>query len=96
MKVRKYLFVLLVFFFLLGAGSFYFWMNNNYGEIDLMKSCIKQGGEWLSQYQECERVSVDWCEENGGRFFECADACRHFTEQVQCKHPCFSLCEFNY
>lgn len=92
------LFVLLFVVMLLVTGCSLFGEIPEFGTEDFFqyvgKQCEKQDGNWLADHQECEGITQEWCENFNGRFYQCSDACRHFTVQVQCKHPCVSLCEW--
>ena len=35
---------------------------------DSAERCLNGGGDWLADYQECENISRDLCEELDGRF----------------------------
>ncbi len=62
----------------------------------LAKACKSQSGTWLESYWECENVSQQWCTAKGGRFEECASACRHNPEPaVPCTMQCIPLCVFS-
>jgi len=58
------------------------------------KSCIDAKGEWSAKWKECGGVDKAWCEANGGRFNECASACRHDPGAKFCTMQCVILCEF--
>jgi len=57
-------------------------------------SCATANGTWLSEYQECEGASQTWCQTNGGKFNECASACRHDPAAEICTMQCVLVCEF--
>ena len=62
---------------------------------DFAQSCATEGGKWLAEYQECEGVSQIWCQTNGGKFNECASACRHDPNAEICTMQCVIVCEFS-
>lgn len=57
--------------------------------------CQNSGGNWISEFNECEngfdRVS---CESLGGEFNECASACRNNPEAEFCTLQCVQVCKF--
>jgi hypothetical protein len=62
----------------------------------LAKACKKNGGTWLDQYWECEYAPRQWCEASGGRFEECASACRHSPDPATaCTMQCVPICSFS-
>ena len=63
-------------------------------EINLDTICTEEGGVWLEQYNECEYISKEICEDLDGRFNECASACRHDSEAGACTMQCVLVCEF--
>ena len=63
-------------------------------EKGMKEKCEQEEGTWLEEYQECEWVGQDWCEENGGEFKECESACRHDEEAEMCTMRCVLVCEF--
>jgi len=60
-------------------------------QIDLQSQCNKYGGEWLSEFNECESISEDQCSEMKGMFKECESACRHFDSDM-CTTQCVQVC----
>jgi hypothetical protein len=61
----------------------------------LPQSCARNNGTWLEQYQECEYASKQWCAAKGGRFDECASACRHDPNPATpCTMQCVPVCRF--
>lgn len=61
---------------------------------DLATLCANEKGNWLSEYQECEYVSAEWCQTNGGKFNGCDSACRHDPKAEVCTENCVIVCEF--
>jgi|SRR5271163_1495230 len=62
----------------------------------LAKACKKNGGHWLDQYWECEYAPQQWCTATGGRFDECASACRHSPDPATpCTMQCVPICTFS-
>lgn len=98
MKKNVWLILLLIFLILLG-GYFLFLKNNS--EINLKniaEDCVRNSGEWLADYQECEYVNQEWCQSQGGIFNECGSACRHQEdsegESIICTMQCVPICKF--
>ncbi len=56
--------------------------------------CEEAGGNWLAEYNECEFVDREWCEEAGGTFAECESACRHDPDAEICTMQCVPVCYF--
>jgi hypothetical protein len=61
---------------------------------DYSAECVKNNGNWLEQYQECEYISQTWCEQSGGVFKECESACRHDPKATMCTLQCVPVCQF--
>jgi len=62
----------------------------------LAKACKKNGGTWLDKYWECEYAARPWCSAAGGRFDECASACRHSPDPATpCTMQCVPVCVFS-
>ena len=61
---------------------------------DLAKACTDGSGKWSAEYKECEGVGADWCQTNGGKFNECASACRHDPKAQVCTMQCVLVCNF--
>ena len=53
--------------------------------------CIQNGGKWDVQYGECSDISESTCENIGGKFFDCASACRHHPKYPDV--PCMQVCD---
>lgn len=62
---------------------------------DLAALCANEKGKWSAEYQECEGASQTWCQTNGGKFNECASACRHDPKAEVCTMQCVLVCEFS-
>lgn len=60
----------------------------------LVDSCEAAGGNWLAEFEECEYISDNWCQENEGMFEACASACRHQPEAQVCTMQCVPVCKF--
>jgi hypothetical protein len=62
---------------------------------ELAKACKSNGGTWLDQNWECEYADQKWCTKAGGRFDECASACRHNPDKAApCTMQCVPTCSF--
>ncbi|MTI14221.1 hypothetical protein [Sansalvadorimonas verongulae] len=57
-------------------------------------SCLKDGGKWLEEHQECELMGEKTCTELGGTFDRCASACRNDKDAMVCILMCVPLCKF--
>lgn len=63
---------------------------------ELAKTCQSKSGTWSERYRECEYVDRQWCATAGGRFEECASACRHNPDPATgCTMQCIPLCIFS-
>jgi hypothetical protein len=60
----------------------------------ISESCQDFGGQWSSQYNECEQISAEECETLGGTFDGCASACRNNPQAELCAQVCIPLCSF--
>ena len=56
--------------------------------------CLVNEGTWVAEYNECEYISQETCEESGGEYFECGSACRHETTPGPCTLNCVLYCAF--
>jgi len=54
--------------------------------------CQQDGGNWLSEFNECELISSEQCSIMGGTFKECESACRHNPDAEICTLQCVSVC----
>ena len=63
-------------------------------ELEMADSCGIPGANWLSEEQECEYASKDWCEDKQGEFSECESACRHQDDAEICTTQCVPVCKF--
>ncbi len=61
---------------------------------DRKTSCKQYGGNWLEQYQECEKISKQQCNLLDGSFAECESACRHDSTADKCITLCVGVCSF--
>jgi len=64
-------------------------VNNEIGEL-----CVDDGGIWLTDFDECEGLSQEWCDSKGGNFYECESACRHDSSAKVCIEMCIPVCKF--
>ncbi|MGM5483063.1 MAG: putative hemolysin [Nanobdellota archaeon] len=60
---------------------------------DLAKNCEDNGGKWLEQFNECEGIGNESCQEMGGNFNQCASACRNDPNATVCTMQCVPVCE---
>jgi hypothetical protein len=54
--------------------------------------CAHTSGTWLQAEKECEYVSEEWCEVEGGVFNECGSACRNDPDAEICTLQCVPFC----
>src|SRR3989304_3203507 len=54
--------------------------------------CQQGGGNWLSEFNECEGISSEQCSIMGGTFKECESACRHIPDAEICTLQCVPVC----
>jgi putative hemolysin len=57
--------------------------------------CEKNDGYWIDSANECEGISQQMCEENGGEFNECGSACRNDPDAEMCTMQCVTFCDFS-
>lgn len=57
--------------------------------------CTDSNGNWIAEANECEGISENVCQEMGGKFNECATACRNDPDAEICTMQCVLVCEFN-
>lgn len=57
------------------------------------EQCINNGGTWTGY--DCEDIDINQCQRIGGKFNECASACRNNPEAELCTLQCVQVCEFN-
>ncbi|PCI20167.1 hypothetical protein COB64_02550 [Candidatus Wolfebacteria bacterium] len=63
--------------------------------VALAQGCEESGGEWLSEYNECEYGSAEWCQESSGEFLSCESVCRHNPDpNAICTEQCVAVCVF--
>ena len=91
MKNKVIIFVLIVAMIVFAVVVFRS-LSSGYDELKL--SCDHGGGSWLDDYFECENINKDWCDEAGGKFNECASACRNNPDAKICIMQCVSVCKF--
>lgn len=58
-------------------------------------ACQLNNSNWLNDYNECEGISKEWCEQHNGIFKDCESACRHNPEAQSCTMQCVSVCQFD-
>lgn len=58
--------------------------------------CTQNGGKYLADYNECEGITQQQCDQSGGTFTECAANCRHDPDypNVYCIQVCVPVCSF--
>lgn len=62
---------------------------------ELADQCAFADGNWLPDYEECEYMSEEQCNELGGEYNSCASACRHHPDADVCTMQCVPVCSFN-
>ncbi len=62
--------------------------------ISLSEKCEELNGTWIEGAEECEYISKGSCEALGGKFQECASACRNDPDAMVCTMQCVIVCEF--
>lgn len=50
---------------------------------------------WIETTKECEQMDEQTCKNLGGRFNECASACRNESEAEMCIQVCVPVCNFS-
>lgn len=63
-------------------------------DVNLEDACLSFDGDWVEEHDECEGMSQTMCENLGGRFDECASACRHVPTAEICTKQCVVVCSF--
>ena len=58
------------------------------------EKCLNEGGDWLSEHNECEHVNKDFCEKTEGIYDSCASACRHDEDADMCIQVCVPVCGY--
>lgn len=60
-------------------------------------ACIKEGGDWLAEFNECEgpTLTESFCKKQGGKFFGCESPCRNNSKSDMCIQVCTVVCKFN-
>lgn len=56
--------------------------------------CSDLSGTWIKDTRECEYISKQDCEKNGGTFNECESACRNNPDTQICTMQCVIVCQF--
>lgn len=66
-------------------------------QLSQLALACQEFGNWLEDYQECEWVDEDFCQDLGGSFDACTSACRHMDPEVAefCTMECVPVCSFN-
>ena len=49
-------------------------------------------GTWLPEYQECEDITENACDQLNGTYSNCASACRHDPDAGVCTAQCVPVC----
>lgn len=57
-------------------------------------ACLSFDGKWLSETQECEGMAQEMCTTLGGKYDDCASACRNNPEAELCTMQCVQVCKF--
>ena len=60
-------------------------------QADHSSICTELGGNYIAEHEECEYISSQGCQDMGGRFDQCASACRHSPGDV-CTMQCVPVC----
>lgn len=64
-------------------------------ELSKEESCEDlHNGKWLPEFNECEGINEESCEEMGGNFDQCASACRNDPDAEECTMQCVPVCSF--
>jgi hypothetical protein len=61
--------------------------------IKIKTQCIGFSGSWLEESKECVGISEKDCSSIGGKFNECASACRNNPKADVCTMQCVIVCE---
>ncbi|MCA9459018.1 MAG: hypothetical protein KC550_00555 [Nanoarchaeota archaeon] len=64
-------------------------------ELSNQFKCENAQGTWLEEYNECEYISQELCQEMKGTFNECESACRNDPNAQMCTMQCVAVCNFN-
>jgi hypothetical protein len=62
--------------------------------ISSVEKCQLNKGTWSAEFKECLGVDKQVCESMGGKFNECASACRNDPKAQVCTLQCVLVCEF--
>lgn len=60
----------------------------------IAEDCAINWWTWLEEFNECEYISQNWCDENWWNFNECESACRNDPEAEFCTLQCVPVCSF--
>ncbi|MFH0846232.1 MAG: Gmad2 immunoglobulin-like domain-containing protein [Patescibacteria group bacterium] len=88
--MKKIIYLIIIVLIL---GGVYLFKENSSKSI--VSACIQNNGTWIFEQEECEGISQNWCDINGGIFNECGSACRHEKEAVMCTLQCVPFCSFS-
>jgi len=70
--------------------------KNKTSDVALACQSFSEASIWYDEYQECEGVSEDWCDEQGGEYNPCDSDCRHEEgELIPCTLQCIFTCSFD-
>lgn len=56
------------------------------------EKCEDKAGKFLQEYNECEGITSQDCDNMGGVYDDCASACRHTKADV-CIQVCVPVCK---
>jgi len=72
-------------------------IDNNCILPNIPDKCIELKGKWLEEYNECERISKESCTKLGGRYENCASACRNDPAypDIACIEVCVQVCDLS-
>jgi len=96
MKKIIILIISLIIIIILATVIYFFWPKPEViiEQESLAENCQNNFGTWLNEWQECEKVTKEWCKNSGGVFFECESACRHNPKAEICTLQCIQVCKF--
>ena len=57
--------------------------------------CLRNNGNWIKGFNECEGIAKPLCEEYGGMFESCGSACRNDPNAEMCTLQCVMYCDFS-
>lgn len=70
--------------------SIVFWFYNKEKQ---EKWCLQYNGQWSEEFKECLGIDAATCEKIGGKFNECASACRNDPKAEICTMQCVQVCD---